>query len=173
MKWLTSLFGRGASAAQQPLVPPTDVFLGLRGKVFELSNDPGAIAGSGDGPLALLMETVHPPAVATLAAICDGTTSYYFSNGGGIIGSGQHPPVAAASKAWLARTGNEFASAMAPASEFPLPTAGQVRFYLVYAGRVLTGEASEDDLVRKRHPLWPIFHDAQLVIAQIRRHAPK
>jgi hypothetical protein len=42
-----------------------------------------------DAPiLALLMETGYPEAVATLVAVADGTSSLYFSNGGGFIGVG-------------------------------------------------------------------------------------
>ena len=36
-------------------------------------------------PVAILMETGYPEAVATLIAVADGTTSMYFSNGGGVI----------------------------------------------------------------------------------------
>jgi hypothetical protein len=172
MGWLKALFG-GGDKEPTALLPPADVYLGLRSQVLGLSQNPPP--QDGDGALAILMETVHPPAVATLVAVADGTTSFYFSNGGGILGSGGHPPVAAAAKAWLARSSsNELAAAMTSANggEFPLPTAGQVRFYLVYPGRMLTAEAPEQDLVKKRHPLWPIFHEAQGVITQIRRHSP-
>jgi hypothetical protein len=175
MGWLKALFGGGGGDKEpKALLPPADVYLGLRSQVLGLSQNPPPEAG--DGALAILMETVHPPAVATLVGAADGTTSFYFSNGGGIIGSGGHPPVAAAAKAWLARSSaSEFASAMSPTTngEFPLPTAGQVRFYLVYPGRVLTAEAPEQDLVKKQNPLWPIFHEAKGVISQIRRHSPK
>lgn len=50
----------------------------------------GLVAGAPTEAWGVLMETAYPDAVVTLVALADGTTSLYFSNGGGIIGAGAH-----------------------------------------------------------------------------------
>jgi hypothetical protein len=179
MGWLASLFGTanakpapGAAAATLP--PPAEAYLGLRKLVLGITAEKlgmSALPGGGDVVLALLMENVHPGAVVTLAGMADGTTSLYFSNGGGIIGSGGHAPVAAATRGWLEAV-EQFRGTMTPTSEFPFPAAGRVRFYLVTSGGVRTADADEKDLQRKRDPLWPLYFAAHGVITQVRRHAP-
>ena len=173
MQWLKSLFAPRASPAAKPLLPPADVYLNLRSKVLELANDHGAPAANVGGAIALLMEDVHPPAVVTLATVSDGTTSLYFSNGGGILGTGQHAEVSRPANAWLERGGEEFASEMSPTQDFPLPAVGRVRFYLVKPGQVLSAEVPEEALVRKQHPLWPLWLGAQVVINAIQENSPK
>jgi hypothetical protein len=118
------------------------------------------------------MEDVHPGAVVTLVGMVDGTTSLYFSNGGGILGSGGHAPAAAATRGWL-ESAEQFKNTMTPTEEFPFPAADRVRFYLVTSGGVRTAEAGEKDLRAKRDPLWPLYHGGQGVITQVRLHAPK
>src|SRR5687767_2983855 len=81
---------------------PADVYLGLRGQALAVTRELLDPAKVSDGPvLALLLETGYPEAVATLVGLADGTTSMYFSNGGGVIGAGQHEDVAAATRRWL------------------------------------------------------------------------
>ena len=69
------------------------------------------------------METGYEEAVATLVAVADGTTSLYFSNGGGVIGAGTHAAVAEASRALL-ETGRDALPALAPMEDPPLPDVG-------------------------------------------------
>jgi hypothetical protein len=118
------------------------------------------------------METGYPEAVVTLLATADGTTSLYFSNGGGIIGAGQHASVRSTASTLL-HLAAQHASCMAETDEFPLPTEGRVRFYLITSGRVLTAEAAELDLGYHRATLSPVFHQAHAVIAAIREHSPQ
>ena len=67
--------------------PPGDVYDGLRQQILRLT--PDQLGESAYAPiLALLMETGYSEAVATLVGVVDGTTSLYFSNGGGVIGAG-------------------------------------------------------------------------------------
>ena len=49
----------------------------------------------------ILMETGYPEAVATLVAFADGTTSLYFSSGGGTIGAGDHIAVRTVAESFL------------------------------------------------------------------------
>ena len=66
--------------------PPADVYTGLREQIFALTPDQLGAASAGAPILALVLETGYDEAVATLVGVVDGTTSLYFSNGGGIGG---------------------------------------------------------------------------------------
>ena len=113
------------------------------------------------------METGYPKAVASLVAFVDGTTSLYFSSGGGMLGAGTHESVRKASTMFL-RFANEHVAKFAPASDYPLPEKGRVRFYVHTFDGVLTAERDEQDLGHQRDPLWPVFHAGHAVIAAIR-----
>jgi hypothetical protein len=117
--------------------------------------------------LAVVMETGYPQAVATLVAVMDGTASLYFSNGGGIIGSGANPGSNAAARKLVARAA-DFLPFCTRTKEFPLPEKAHTRFYIVTRDGVLTGEAKEDALGNGRHRMSPLFHTAHELISQMR-----
>src|SRR5262245_49833724 len=102
-----------------------DIYIDLRRQVLGLT--PQSAAAPTATVVAVLMETGYPEAVATLVAVSDGSVSLYFSNGGGIIGAGEHAPVRSVAAKFLAS-----AAAYVPraslAGQFPLPSCGRVRF---------------------------------------------
>ena len=121
---------------------------------------------------AVLMETGYPKGVATLTSFADGTTSLYFSSGGGVIGAGAHATVHAAAQAWLAAAETHLAH-LRPSETTPLPEVDRVRFYVrTFAGTV-GAEAGARELGENRHPLSPLFHSAHVVITAIRESAPE
>ena len=142
-----------------------EIYTDLREQVLALR--PGDLAGVGDGPLAAMMETGYPEAVATLVAVADGTTSLYFSNGGGIIGGGEHPQVREAARRWLDAVADALES-MSPQDEFPLPEEGMTQFVVVTADGRRGAAATEDDLGHGRHDLSPLFHAGHDVITELR-----
>jgi hypothetical protein len=173
-----------AAAAQRPYVrqhlkPPTltaatdeytpaEVYCGLRDQVLRL---PGERASTGfSGVVGALMETGYQEAVATLVVLADGTTSLYFSNGGGVIGAGQHKPVAAASSAFL-QAAQQNLSLMQSTVVFPLPRLKHARFYVLDTSGSWTSEAVEQDLGYNREKLSPLFHLAHAVIAAVRKNS--
>lgn len=115
----------------------------------------------------VVMETGYPEAAVTLVSLADRTTSLYFSNGGGVIGAGEHATVADATARFIA-SANEFRGQMEPTKSFPLPAIGRVRFYLLTFTGVLTAEADEQDLGNMRHTLSPLFHKGHEVIGHVR-----
>ena len=125
-------------------------------------------AASGPNIFGVLMETGYEKAVSTLACFCDGSTSLYFSTGGGVIGCGEHESVKSAAKMFVS-IANKYTVREATSSENPLPGIGMVRFYL----RTPTGRASvqvpEKDLAEKGSQLWPLFFAGHAVIAAIRK----
>jgi hypothetical protein len=141
----------------------------LRGKALTVTAADLQISPDEQHPRVwgVLMETGYPEAVATLATFAEGSTSLYFSNGGGIIGAGEHLTVRDASKRLL-MVADRFYSHLEPATETPMPGLGRVRFYIHGFDGLRTAEADENDLGYERHPLSPVFHQAHDVIGHIR-----
>lgn len=145
--------------------PSAEIYDDLRRQVLELTPEQLDV---GEVPiLALLMETGYPEGVATVVAIADGTTSLYFSNGGGIIGAGTHEPVADASRRWL-RTGEEFLSDLSETADPPPPSEGMTQFVVVTREGLRGDAAPEEQLGEGEHRLSPLFHAGHDVITQIR-----
>jgi hypothetical protein len=149
---------------------PAEVSAGLREQAFAVEPAQVSAEHAPGRPRtwALVMETGYPKGVASLVTFCDGTTSMYFSSGGGVIGAGAHAEVREASKTFLAAADShleDFASATA----HPLPGAGRVRFYARTFDGLKTAEADENDLGEGRHRLSPLFHAGHRVIAYLRQ----
>lgn len=116
---------------------------------------------------AALMEMRMGTVVVSLAAVCDGTTSLYFSNGGGVIGGGEHESVRAGNRKLLAFIENGL-DLFVPI-ERPLEAMdGAVSFaVLTYEG--MRGARDEEKKVKdRRSPLWPAFYLGQDVITALR-----
>jgi hypothetical protein len=120
------------------------------------------------GVWGLIMETGYPNAVASLVTFIDGTTSMYFSSGGGVIGAGKHAEVREAAKAFIAAA-NGYTKEFTPTADHPVPPAGRVRFYARTFAGLTYAEAAENDLGEGRHPLSPLFHAGHFVIAHLRQ----
>lgn len=146
-----------------------DAYAGLRGQALGLTRDQLEGAIPPDAPiLALLMDTGYPEAAATLLAVADGSTSLYFSNGGGIIGAGEHETVAAANRRWL-EVAEEFLPRLEPREAPPAPPAeGVTQFVAVTPDGLRTAAAQEEELGEERHELSPLFHAGHDAITQIR-----
>lgn len=151
---------------RKPTPDPADTMRELRQRALtagaeELENPPDAEV------LVALMEMGYAKATASLVAFADGTTSLYFSSGGGIIGAGDHPPVRAAASAFLSMAA-EAMDQFSDADETPLPARGHVRFYLRTLRGTLMADGLEEDLGFGRHPLSELFHSGHQVITAIR-----
>lgn len=116
----------------------------------------------------VIMETGYPEAVVTLVAMADGTVSLYFSNGGGMIGMGQHEKPAIAARSLISFADHNL-SHLLPAKDTPLPKPGYTKFYVLTQSGTLTAEAKEEDLGENRHVLSPLFYSAQELITEIRK----
>lgn len=147
--------------------PEAEVYSGLRQQVLRLTPDQLGDEFAAAPILALLMETGYPEAVATLVAVADGTTSLYFSNGGGMIGAGTHAAVAEASGRLL-EAGREFLPQLSATTDPGLPAEGETQFVAVTREGLRGAIAAEDDLGEGEHPLSPLFYAGQDVITQIR-----
>lgn len=140
----------------------------LNAEPSQLGFDPGEYVSK---PYALLMETGYDIAVASLICLADGSASLYFSNGGGIIGGGQHESVATVAKRAVDAAAEYFED-MDATTDFPLPAVGHVRFQLLSAVGGRSTDALEQDLGNQVHRLSPLFYAGQHVITAIRTLDP-
>jgi hypothetical protein len=83
---------------------PAETIRGLRQHALTVSAADLGLGPTADRPQVwgVVMETGYPEAVATLVVLGEETTSLYFSNGGGVIGAGEHAAVRAAGEILLA-----------------------------------------------------------------------
>jgi hypothetical protein len=152
-----------SQAAKKP-DQPAPIYMSLRAQALALK---AADIGAKQAVYGVIMEIGYPEAVATLVSLADGTTSLYFSNGGGQIGAGDSPKVAKASKALVFASAQELAK-MTLTTETPLPQLNHTRFYVLTTSGVRTADALEDDLGEHRHPLSQLFYWGQGVLTEIR-----
>jgi hypothetical protein len=148
---------------------PAEVYVGLRGQALAVTRELLDPETASAGPLvALLMETGYPEAVATLVGLADGTTSMYFSNGGGMIGAGQHEDVAAATRRWL-ELGEQALDRLPEAPiEVHLPDEGMTQLVAVTETGRRAARAPEEELGGGGHPLSALFYAGHDVITAIR-----
>jgi len=148
---------------------PAEVYLGLRNQALSVTRDLLDPEEAADGRvLALLLETGYPEAVATLVGLADGTTSMYFSNGGGMIGAGQHPEVAARTRGWLVLAEKVLDELPEKTGEVPLPDEGTTQLVAVTESGLRAARAPEEELGGGGHPLSALFYAGHDVITAIR-----
>ncbi len=115
----------------------------------------------------VLMETGYPEAAATLVALLDGSVSLYFSNGGGIIGAGEHGSVRRAAIQFIGAA-EPYVEEFSKTTEYPLPELGRVKFYILTFSGILTGDFDEHLLGEGKHELSKLFYAGHDVISTIR-----
>jgi hypothetical protein len=125
---------------------------------------------------AVVMDWSLDRGAATLVAYDEGTTSLYYSSGGGVIGAGAHDAVrraAAAFRAEAARTQPVFTAV--PASDpMALPPANAVAFYLITDSATLrAGPITTAELSAGSHTLGSLGNLAQAVISAVREVGPR
>lgn len=162
------MFSKFFKKAEKP-AEPAEIYNGLRNRVLNLKPSDAGIKPSSEMPnvWGILMETGYQQAVVTLVSLADGTTSLYFSNGGGMIGGGKHATVADASKSFVVSAENYYQQ-MTLTESFPLPAIGRVKFYILTYSGIYTIDIDENDLGNKKHELSPLFYFGQEVITQFR-----
>jgi hypothetical protein len=153
------------AVAKDPMnYAPAEIYTKLRSQALGIT---AKTLGSKEQTFGVIMETGYPEAVVTLVALTDGTASLYFSNGGGMIGFGQHEGPAVAARSLISYADHNLKQ-LAPAAETPLPRPGYTRFYVLTQNGTLTAEAKEIDLGENRHALSPLFYSAQELITEMR-----
>ena len=153
---------------------PALAYLKLRKRILSFSPEEIGLSPSEAAPhvWGVVMEMNYKLGSATLAVLADGTTSLYYSTGGGLLGRGDYAPLAEASKALIALA-ESFLQHMSITKEFPLPETGQVRFILLTFTGTYAADAPAILLSSNKHLLSPLFIHAQEILSQLRILAEK
>lgn len=165
MGWLDGI------RAKQPK-QPTNPYAGLRRQALTLEAASIGIQPSPAYPQVFvgLMEMGMEGGVASLVVIADGTTSMYWSTGGGIIGAGFHEPVKQPSKMFLAMLERHVKEMADDDPAHPLPENGMIHLRArTFSGSCLLAAGSSQDFAGKRHPLWQAFYAGNAVITAMRQ----
>jgi hypothetical protein len=154
---------------RRPKADPAQAARQLRDSAISMKVAELGLSPSADLPhvWGIMMEAWQSKAVVSLAVFAEGTTSLYFSTGGGVLGAGKRENVRTASRAFLASAEPSLAR-LSSATTTPLPATGAVRFYVHTFEGLLTAEVEEQELSRGRHPLSALFQAGQAVITEIR-----
>ncbi len=170
---LLSIFGFGQAVARPPDQTPAPVTSDLRSMVLNLS--PAEIGLSPQNfphqAWGMVMETGMDAGYYTLVVLADGTTSLYFSTGGGVIGAGEKAQVREASQQFIG-WGNRLLGAAHPAASMQPPAVGQTQFFFLTFDGVRSYAAPEAELGEARDSLSPLFHAGHAVIAAVRQARP-
>ncbi len=143
-------------------------FREFRSQVFSLNPEKiGTPNTDKNSVFCVVMDNGYSIGWATLVAFADGNASLYLSNGGGVIGGAAHETVRNAAIA-MTKAANRYVDQTTITESTPLPTFGNVTFYLLTTNAVRTATAKEDDLGEQRHALSPLFNAGQEVITQLR-----
>src|SRR4051794_28180984 len=140
------------------MTDPAEVIRGLREQVFTISaKEVGIVPATGHMKVwAVVMEFARPGAVVSLVAIADGTTSLYFSNGGGMIGAGKQPAVRRVTEQFIGLVDAK-AELLSPVKEHPVPNVGRVRFYARTFDGLIGIDVDEQELATGKHALSLFF----------------
>lgn len=167
------MFGRGRKSKRAPSTNEgAATYAGLRSRVLELDPKTVGIAPTPEAPrvYGVLMETGYDDYSVTLVSLADGTTSLYFSTGGGVIGCGEQEPVRVVSQAFV-RAADEALELLQPSDGVEGPTAGRTIIRaLTYDGPCLV-DALEVEFGEGNHPASDLFYCGQDVITAIREHS--
>jgi hypothetical protein len=161
--WLGRLF----AADERPAFEIASIYRDMRSLALSINSDEMPVL-KGKPVCAVLMETGLPDAAYTLVAAGDGAASLYFSNGGGIIGAGEHANVRPESLK-LVEMAEGCLKHMKKVEVFPVSTPGITTFYVVTDGGVFAYSAKEEDLGEGRdQKLSGLFHQGHALINQMR-----
>jgi len=138
--------------------------MALATSASDLGLDP---AGADPFVYGVVMDMDVDGETATVVAFETGDTSLYLSTGGGTIGAGEHPPVAAAARRFVAAARARI-DAMARTDSFPRPGRGDAAFYVLTGAGVHAASRSLDALAGGADPLSPLYAAGQDVITQLR-----
>ncbi|MGL1888667.1 MAG: hypothetical protein OCD76_19295 [Reichenbachiella sp.] len=143
-----------------------DAYKGLRGQVLEIT--PEMLNLADDEPvLAVLMETGYEEAIVTLVATKDGSASLYFSNGGGVIGTGEHDNVSAVIKT-LFLEAPKYLGKLDAYKKANLPKINETIFHFITPNGIFSATAKEELYGSNRHELSELFNLCHDLINNIR-----
>jgi len=156
---LKNLFGKKESVNPYPMLKARSLATTAQDLNLAPTDKMPAVFG-------MLMEQNMGAASVVLLAFAEGSVSLYFSNGGGIIGAGEHATVRKPALDWIALAQTTY-SIGSPNQKSIGP--GEVQFtWRGFAGNVFAS-AREEEIQSESHPLYPMYAAGQNVITEIRK----
>ena len=113
-----------------------------------------------------VIEVSKPESTISYVSFANGDTSEYYTKGKGLEGLGDVEAVNEASRAFVEAASARF-DMFDTASDYPLPTAGMVRFYCRKGDETFTVEVLEDIASVGGHPLTALYRKGLDVIKQV------
>jgi len=165
---LRSMLGRRKRSGQES-ASPAEMYRDLRSMAFEAAVS-GVIPVHRDHPevFGLVADIPAQGGYATIVALGDNSTSMYTSTGGGTIGAGERPAVAASTQQLLAVV-QAHLDAFASADDGTLPEQGWVRLHVLTDQMPRRADVSEDAFWGKASdPLVPVIAAVQDVMSRMR-----
>jgi hypothetical protein len=139
--------------------------LALRTKAADLGLSASALASR---PWGVVIDIADADSgVLTIACMVDGSTSLYFSLGGGVLGAGRDPAVRAAATLLLEEAAKHV-PLMRAASSTATPPPGSVAFFVLAAGGPYHDSVSERSLRAGSGKLGSLYRQSQAVFRAVR-----
>lgn len=153
----------------EPKASPESVYEGMRNMVLSGTRDRFGLPPSStpEEPWGVVMDWGVNRGTATVMTLADGSASIYLSGGGGYIGGQNQESVKGAALRAI-EVAREYPSQMQKTTEYNLPLAGEVIFYLLTDSGVFTASAKEAELRSQGHPLAKLGNAMQDVVTQYR-----
>ena len=148
---------------------PTDAMRQLRQQMLTIDPAELGIQVTEEFPLVYgaLAEFPIGDNTATIVSLCDGTASLYTTSTFGVIGGQAHERVRTAATAFVKEAAVHHDQATA-SSEFPYPSAGRVRFYLLTFSGVRVIDTDMASLEAGSNPYSELFGKANNVLTELR-----
>ncbi len=160
--------GRTKPAAAKPKESPEEAFMKLRKRALETSALNVGLDPKSTEPYGLVMEMGIQQSVVTLVSFADGDASVYYKTGGGMVGGIAHETVRKVAKAFVALAPKALPK-MVRTTDFPLPGADRVRFYILTPQGVFSTETTRQNLTNPKTELGALFYSGQEVVAEMRQ----
>ncbi|MBN2443198.1 MAG: hypothetical protein JXJ04_17690 [Spirochaetales bacterium] len=142
------------------------IFKDMRDMTFSINpTDIGIAKKSENQVYAVIMETGYEEGIYSLRCFAEGSISLLFSNGGGMIGIGEHQE-AREKGLLLINESNHYFNKFKKVDEYPLPKKDETIFYLLTFTGIYSYAEKENNLGNNMSALSPLFYKAQDVITQ-------
>jgi hypothetical protein len=141
---------------------------GLRQQAFDISSKQLGLSINDSEIYGVIMDWDLGNGIMSLVTYKTGDASIYLSNGGGIIGGGQHESVNNAAKSFVS-IAQKYIDKAQKADAVPLPDRDCVRFYFLTSnGRYSVQEQIEN--IENKSSIWMnLFAEANIVITELRK----
>lgn len=167
--------GWGTDPSQNDKTETTkNSFEGLRNMAFSATPEQLGLSLPTDKTVVygVVMDWEMGGATATTVSYETGDASLYLSSGGGVIGGGQHQNVNNAAKQFviLAQT---FLDKTAKTETTPLPSADEIRFYLLTNKGIFVGKDQMKNFENNSSSWLKLFDEGNNVLTELRKTSKK